>query len=118
MFDTFIKITKRIKESEYYKKNKDDLQNKLGCAKNSKNFHALLDFVELCNIKISLSELFAMSKETAEDFSIEDAQAGFIFEHFQEMGIECSFIDFRDLTKEQFALCMHIATIHYYEENL
>lgn len=116
MYDTFAKIAKQVKESESYKKK--EMRYALSRAENDKNFHALLDIVEICDVKISLFDLFAMSKETAEDFSTEDAQAEFIFEHFHEMGIECNFTDFHYLTKEQFALCMHLATIHYCNENL
>lgn len=115
MFD---EVIKRIKGTNTYKKRRS-IREQVNHIERYHTFGVLFDLIQICNIKISLSELFAMSKETDnEELVTEDAQAEFIFEHFHEMGIECNFTDFRDLTKEQFALCMHLATIHYCEENL
>lgn len=113
MFD---EVIERIKNTDMYKQRR--IREAVAHLEKYNSFWALFDLMQICDVKISLSDLFVLNKETAEDFSTEDAQAEFIFERFHEMGIECNFTDFRDLTKEQFALCMHLATIHYCDENL
>lgn len=114
MFD---EIIKQIKNTSTYKKR--NLREAVNYVERYHTLGTLLDLTQICDIKISLSVLLALSKETNnEEFLREDAQAEFIFERFHEMGIDCNFTDFRNLTKEQFALCMHLATIHYCDENL
>lgn len=114
MFD---KVIEQIKKTHDYKRR--NFREAVGRVERYRALGSLLELTQICDIKISLSDLFALSKETdIEELITEDIQAEFIFERFQEIGIDCNFTDFRNLTKEQFALCMHLATIHYCEENL
>lgn len=110
-------IIERIKNTDIYKKQKI-VQENITFLEEHKIPFRLLDTAQACDIKILLSDFLELIKEDDENFSTEDAQVEFIFEHFHEMGIECNFTDFCDLTKEQYALCMYHATNHYCYENL
>lgn len=118
MAETFNKIAQQIKNSECYKMHKRSLQDKLNRAISMESLWIMLDIINLCNIKISLSDFLKMEKEGPEIFADENIQNEFITARFREHGINTDFDEIGSLSKTQFALCMYIAAMLWYEENL
>lgn len=118
MAETFDKIAEQIKKSEYYQKDKRNLQHTLNRATSTESLFIMLDLINLCDIRISLSDLLKMEKEEPEPFASENVQSEFIAACFYKHGINTDFDEIKKLSKTQFAVCMYIATILWYEENL
>lgn len=118
MAETFDKIAEQIKKSEYYQKDKRNLQHALNRAILSQSFYTMLDLVSLCNVKISISDLLKLADEAPTGLSNEVSQVDFITAVFQEHGIDVNGWDIEGLGRIQLTLCMNIATILWYDENL